>query len=122
MAQHNVGTRLGNTERPQEERDPNFLTAVRIEIAQDAARGVMPTHGAWGQHAEEAFEGKEEALAGLWELATRVNKERAEADRVAAERRVLQDETQRVLKEWDEAEQAKRLAKAETEARKRLGL
>jgi hypothetical protein len=95
---------------------------ARAEISEQARRGMAPRDTASADVIAWAFEGFEDHLASLEETASAVREDRAARHRASEERNKIKNMTDRILGEWDKAEARERRAKAEKEARKRLGL
>jgi hypothetical protein len=95
---------------------------ARVKVAEAARRGEVPSQVFKAEDLAFFFRGREAELEELesiaWNVQITNNARRQEAD----ERREVAREPDRVLREWDSVEQAERRRKAETEARKRLGL
>jgi hypothetical protein len=93
---------------------------AREKVAAAARRGEDPRSTFPLADLEWAFRGCEDELAQLGSIAEQERTARARRIRERDAADELRDETNRVLKQWDIAEQAERRAKAEAEARQRI--
>lgn len=100
--------------------DAEARERARAHVTGQARRGESPSTFdpadlAW------AFAGLEAALVELEQEAEQVREAQRERERAKPRQRDLERMTATVLKEWDAAAKAERLAKVDAEARKRLG-
>lgn len=94
-------------------------TRAREEIRQDVTRArdwgkVSPRYVKW------AFEDAPDELAELNREVQRLRTQKQDDQERRTQAAELRAATKQVLKEWDEAERAKRYSKAEAEAKRRL--
>jgi hypothetical protein len=101
--------------------DEEARADARERVAAAARNGRVPSLEFEPDDLRWAFEGCEHELEELDKLAAEHVAARAER-RSAVSGREIRAETERVLREWDEAARVERFAKAQAEARRRLGL
>jgi hypothetical protein len=111
---------LGRT-TVQETADEQARAKARERVARSARAGQAPSTAYSEADLAWAFAGAPEELQELEELAAQAPAAEAEHRSSIERSRELEAATDRVLAAWDAEEAAKRRAKAQDEARRRLG-